>query len=195
MVLVAGIDPGTSGAIAVFDTSTRRCVRATDMPTWWVTKGKSKKKRKRIDMIALAAELDLLVALDVKLVVMERVNGLPGQSASSAFSFGVGVGQLYMALVAKRLIFETVPPLAWKRALNVPGKTGKEGEDNKTIMSVAEALFPADHDKFRGVRGGMRVDRAEAAMIAMFGGERVLPSLGNDFANQEHYALYQNVET
>jgi hypothetical protein len=191
MALVMGIDPGAGGAIAMYDTMQRRCVRVIDMPHWYVTVGKSKKKRKRLDAIAIASEFDLAVLMGVELCVMERVNGLPGQSASAAFAFGVGVGQLVQALVDASIILETVPPLHWKRIMKVPGKNVKDY--NQEIVGIAQQYMPADAEKFIGARGGLCVDRAEAAMIAMYGGDHVLPSLGDSFTSDEHYTLYQNV--
>ena len=90
MSLVLGIDPGHSGAFAVYDTDAQRISTIEDMPTWFQTVGK--KKRPRIDALALADMFDTYEMMGVDLIVLEAVGGRPAQSASAAFVFGYGLG-------------------------------------------------------------------------------------------------------
>lgn len=173
MTLVAGIDPGTSGAIAVYNTETMRIIAMYDIPVYHQTVGK--KKRKRVDAVALVELFEFLGLLGVEFVVLEAVGGRPRQSASCGFVFGYTVGLLYMACMYKKLMVETVPPGTWKKILNVPGKTKGGDED---IIARADELFPHDRELWRGTRGGKKVDRAEASMMAKFGGDFVLPTMG-----------------
>ena len=173
MTFVLGIDPGSSGAFAVYDTHSRALVGdVQDTPIWFQTVGK--RKRKRIDALAIADLFDVYQLMGVELVVMEAVGGRKAQNAAHAFTFGYGVGIIYMAAFYSGIVIETVPPSTWKQLLNVPGKTKA---DDTAIMARADELFPKDRDKFRGERGGMRIDRAEAAMIAKFGGDIILKTL------------------
>jgi len=175
MTLVLGIDPGSSGAFAVYNTKTRTLVGdVIDTPTWFQTVGK--KKRPRIDALAIADMFDTYVLMDVELVVMEAVGGRTGQSASAGFAFGYGVGITYMAAFYSGIVIETVPPQTWKQMLNVPGKSKA---DDTAILARADELFPHDRQQFRGPNGGKKIDRAEAAMIAKFGGDVILPTLQN----------------
>lgn len=173
MSLILGVDPGNNGALAVYDNDTRRIVSIDDMPFWWQSVGK--KKRKRVDAIALAEKFDTFEMMSVDLMVMEAVGGRTGQSASAGFVFGYGVGLIYMAALYNRLIIETVPPATWKKIMNVPGKLAA---DDTAILARADELFPHDRHLFRGPSGGKKIDRAEAAMIARFGADHILPTMG-----------------
>lgn len=199
MAFIAGIDPGINGAVAVYDTDTRRLISVEDMPTW--VQVINKKKRKRIDPIALKDMFDTLMLLGVDLVVIEAVGGRPKQGAAAGFQFGHVVGMIYMALIYSKLMVETVPPTQWKKLLKVPGKAGGKDKTNaekklaeQAIMARANELFPHDRDSFRTPRGAYRMDRAEAAMLAKFGGEFVLRTMQP--ADDERLAdLYRNAET
>lgn len=171
-MLVLGIDPGSGGAFAVYDTETCRLVGdVQDMPIWYQTVGK--RKRPRIDALAVAALFDEFGVMGVELIVMEAVGGRKAQNAAHAFTFGYGVGILYMACLYSGIVVETVTPNTWKPLMRVPGKTKA---DDTAILARAEELFPHDRDKFRGERGGKKIDRAEAALIAKFGADHILPS-------------------
>lgn len=173
MTLVLGIDPGSSGAFAVYDTATRRLVGPVqDLPVWYQTVGKA--KRKRVDVLALADMFDEYEVMGVSLAVMEIVGGRGGQSAVAGFAFGYTVGVTYMAIFYSGIVIETVPPQTWKQMMNVPGKTKA---DASAIIARADECFPYDRAQFRGPQGGKLVDRAEAAMIAKFGGDFILPTL------------------
>lgn len=191
MTLVAGIDPGTNGAIAVYDTDTRLITHMEDMPFWFQSIGK--KKRKRVDPVALVETFEVLQFMGVELVVLEAVGGRPRQSASAGFVFGYTVGLIYMAVIQSGIMLETVPPSQWKKLLNVPGKAKAEDDD---IMNRADELFPASRAMFRGEKGGKKVDRAEAAMLAKFGGDYVLRTVQNTPGQDVEFKLaYRNAET
>lgn len=190
MTLVLGIDPGSSGAFAVYDTQTRALVGdVKDMPIWFQTVGK--RKRKRIDALAIADMFDVYEVMGVELIVMEAVGGRKGEGGSGSFVFGYGVGVLYMAAFYSGIVIETVPPQTWKQVLNVPGKSKA---DDSAIMVRANELFPKDRDKFKGPRNGMKLDRAEAAMIAKFGGDVILDTL-NPKKDVELRIAYANADT
>ena len=190
MTLVLGIDPGSSGAFAVYDTSSRSLVgEVYDMPIWYQTVGK--RKRKRVDALAIADLFDEFEVMGVELIVMEAVGGRSGESGSGSFVFGYGVGITYMAAFYSGIVIETVPPQTWKQVLNVPGKSKA---DDSAIMARANELFPQDREKFKGPRGGKRIDRAEAAMIAKFGGDVILQTLDPN-ADVELRLAYANADT
>jgi len=169
VTLALGVDPGAHGAFTVYDGEAGRIVQIDDMPTWLQAIGK--KKRERIDALAVAELFDTYEMMGVELIVMESVGGRPQQSASAGFVFGYGVGLIYMAAVYSRIPMETVPAATWKALMRVPGK-GKA--DDSAIMARAEEIFPHDRQLFYGVRGGKKVDRAEASMLAKFGTDHVL---------------------
>lgn len=190
MTLVLGIDPGSSGAFAIYDTETRSLVgEVFDTPIWWQAVGK--RKRKRVDAMAIADILDYAHLLGVELVVMEAVGGRGGEGGSGAFAFGYGVGVTYMACFYSGIVIETVPPQVWKQQLNVPGKSKA---DDSAIMARANELFPNDREKFKGPKGGKKLDRAEAAMIAKFGGDIILNTL-DPKPDVEQRLAYANADT
>lgn len=171
MTYVLGIDPGTGGALAVYDTVTRDVVgEIQDVPVWFQTVGK--RKRKRVDTLALADMMDTFVLMGVELIVIEAVGGYGGQSTIGAFAFGYTVGVIYMASFYSGIAMDSVPPNTWKPAMNVPGK---QKADDTAILQRANEVFPNARHQFTTARGGKRVDRAEAALIAKYGGDFILP--------------------
>lgn len=189
MSLVLGVDPGNGGAFAVYDTDMGRLLSVEDMPIWYQAIGK--RKRPRVDALALADQFDTYEMMGVTLCVMEAVGGRPRQSASAAFVFGYGVGLIYMAGLYSRIPLETVPPANWKKLMNIPGK-GKA--DDTAILARADELFPNDRHLFRGSQGGKKIDRAEAAMLAKFGGDYVLRTMGQ-VPDAEDRLAYRNADT
>lgn len=190
MTFILGIDPGSSGAFVVYCSDTRRVVSCDDIPVWYQTVGK--RKRKRIDAIALAELFDQYDMMGVELVVMEAVGGRTGQGAAAGFVFGYGVGMIYMACLYSRLIVETIPPASWKRIMNVPGKTKA---DDSAIIARADEMFPHDRHLFRGPKGGKLVDRAEAAMIAKFGAEHVAQNMLQPKDREARLLYSKNADT
>lgn len=186
MTFVLGIDPGNSGAFAVYDSETQRLVSVDDMPTWFQTVGK--KKRPRIDALEVADMFDTFEMMGVKLIVIESVGGRPAQAAGAAFVFGYGVGLLYMAGIYSGIPLETTPPSVWKKLMNIQGK-GKA--DDTAIMQRANEMFPDDRHMFLTPRGGKRVDRAEAAMLAKYGADYVLRTVGQ-LTDVENRLTYRN---
>jgi len=161
------------------------------MPVWFQAVGK--RKRKRVDALALADMFDVYEMMGVELVVMEAVGGRTGQGAAAGFVFGYGVGLIYMAALYSRIVIETVPPASWKKVMNVPGK---QAADDSAIIARADELFPHDRHNFRGERGGKKVDRAEAAMLAKFGADFVLHTLDPLKANDVELKLaYKKADT
>lgn len=153
-----GIDPGATGAVALYDEAAGRLL-VVDMPAIVEEVGKS--KRRRVDPVGLGDLLDM--ARDVYGVedwLVEQVGGMPGQG--SGFQFGFGAGLIHMGLVDRGARFRKVTPGMWKKQLGVP-------KDKREAAARADVLFPAHRAQFRNDRGTVRPDRAEAALLAMWG--------------------------
>lgn len=200
MTLIAGCDPGVSGAISVYDTDTKRIMSITDMPNWTETVGK--KARTRIDTIALMELFDTLSLMSVEMLILEAVGGRPKQSASAGFVFGYTVGLIYMAAMYSKIMVETVPPKEWKKLMKIPGKAG--GKDNAAkkqaqgdIMKRVYEMFPNERQLFTGPKGGYYMDRADSALLAKFGGDFVYPTMGplSRKSDQELQLAYRNADT
>lgn len=176
MALVAGLDPGVGGAIAVYDTESRMLAFIEDLPYWYEAVGT--KKRKRLDKTALQELCDNLQVTGVELCVMEAVGGRPGQSASAGFSFGLAVGLIYSSLFHAKIVIESIPPARWKKQLNISGKMKSKGGDvakaaEGAIIKRVEELFPEHRALFRGPKGKFLMDRADAALLAKYAGDHV----------------------
>lgn len=151
-MIILGVDPGLSGALAVVDDGGIREI--LDMPTVLIRRGKT-------DKAEVIHEPILKLALSYKLraVFVEQVGGLPGQSASAAFNFGRAAAAPEYLMRGMHLRVERVPPQRWQKALNVP--KGKDGS-----REMAARLWP----KAAGLFSRKKDDgRAEAALIAEYG--------------------------
>lgn len=169
MTLILGVDPGAHGALVLLDSLTNRIVHVEDMPTWQQQVGRT--TRTRVDPMLLSEIIDTFRMMGATLAVVEEVGGFGKQPGNAMFTFGYAAGLLYMALVYNSFAIEMTPPQTWKRLMNVPGKAKA---DDSAILQRAYQMFPEDKHWFTGPRGGARIDRAEAAMLARFGAEYVL---------------------
>jgi hypothetical protein len=169
-MICLGIDPGSDGAWALYGTAIKarkdapavpETLMVWDMPVNVVTVGKS--QRKRIDIAGVNLLLDEVMMFGAPdRIVIEDVAARPGQSGMFAFGFGVGV--IHAILTLRKLRFDTVPSGTWKKAIKVP-------RDKKEAVVRAEEVFPEHRHLFRNAekKGGLRPDRAEAALIAYYG--------------------------
>lgn len=172
--MILGIDPGGSGAFALYAPG---ILQIDDMPTFNMTVGKT--TRKRVDAPGVADLIETYKMMGLELAVLEAVGGRPRQSASAAFVFGYSTGLVYMALINARIPVETVPPQTWKKLMKMPGKRkkGGAGADKEYLDAIkvrATEILPDAGPLFYGPRGGARVDRMEAACMAVFGYRHML---------------------
>ena len=152
-----GVDPGLSGAIALFVPGDRR-LQVIDIPTHTVTIGG--KQRKRLDARRLENELKAMVGSSrVTLAAVEDVHSMPKQGVASAFSFGFVAGAIQQALVAHEIPITLVDPASWKRFLNVPANKDAARRRASQLLPFGADLWPlAKHD-----------GRAEASLLAYYG--------------------------
>jgi hypothetical protein len=154
-VRTIGIDPGTNGAIAYYSAD---FMVAWDIPTDDITVGG--KQRKRIDKLGLGEMLDMIRdCYFPDRIVIEKVSGMPGQSGM--FEFGYTVGCIHQALADRKMAFDVVTPAQWKKDVKAP-------KDKKECVAKCDALWPSYRSLFRTStgKGGLRPDRAEAALLA-----------------------------
>lgn len=183
--MIIGIDPGIKGAIAC---NSGGALSIDDMPTYEITigKGAKAKTRKRIDAVALFNILQVHALCGVDLVVIEEVGGRPTDGGAAAFQFGWAAALVYMACIALELPIKTVKPGAWKEEMGVPGKKTVRGQkktdaekraETKMIAGMivqrADEVWPAYRNEWRGPQGGYKLDRAEAALLSVYGATHV----------------------
>jgi crossover junction endodeoxyribonuclease RuvC len=150
-MIVLGIDPGFSGALAVYDAGAR-ALSVMDMPVSPGTKG-------RVDLMHAV----LFDALDHPPcdVWVENVSAMPGQGVTSMFRFGQTVGAIHMAAAARGHALRLVTPAKWKAHFGL-------SRDKGASRGLAAQRFPHAADLFKRVRDD---GRAEAALIALYGAE------------------------
>lgn len=151
--MIVGIDPGLSGAIALYD-SIEGTLEVHDMPVVEVTRnGKTKRE------VVAALVADVVAGKAVAAAYLERVGAMPGQGVTSMFSLGRSVGVVEGVLGAYEIPVTIVPPKTWQKALNL--RDGKDGSRERAM-----ALFPKHADLFKRKKDD---GRADATLIAFYG--------------------------
>lgn len=156
-MIVAGIDPGLTGALALIDGETCDVVECIDMPVQQGARG-----RREIDCVRLLATFAGWRAAGCRLVVLEAQQARPGLSSVSVASTFRGEGMLACGLVASQLPFELAHAATWKRTM---GLTAEKADSR----ALARQLFPMAPPLL-----GRRKDegRAEALLLAAFAARR-----------------------
>lgn len=161
-----GIDPGLGGALALIDDN-GSFVGIWDLPVIRVGKG----SRRAVDGVELFRVLADRSRYAVP--VLEKVGGLPRQSAPAAFTFGYGYGLIVQSLHALRMLepdghpcLHQVTPQAWKKML-LAGTDKSKG----TAVLRAKALFPTAASCLTRKKDH---GRAEALLIAEYGRQKRL---------------------
>jgi crossover junction endodeoxyribonuclease RuvC len=141
--MIAGIDPGKSGAIALlYD---KGDLFVDDMPVFG----------KELNGAAIAA---IFNECKPDHVYLESVNShLMGRQ--SAFNFGQGFGVIKGVLATLAIPFTLVTPSKWKGHYNL-------GRDKDDARAAATRLFPVSANLFERKKDD---GRAEAALIANWG--------------------------
>ena len=151
MSFVIGIDPGISGAIAIFEDGVLDCV--VDMPTLKIASGKTMKSH--ISATALVDILDGWSPNEAH-VVTERVHARPGQGVSSMFNFGRSTGIIEGVVAAMQFPSTYVTPATWTKAV------GRAAGKDASRMRAME-LFPSKAELFKRAKDD---GRADACLIA-----------------------------
>ena len=125
-MIVAGIDPGLSGAIAFIKDSK---VKVYPTPTLKMTKSK-----RTIDEQMVRGYLK---KYKVDHVFIEKVGAMPGQGVTSMFNFGMGFGLLKGICAGLQLPYTLITPQAWKKVICAGMPKGKE----MSIIAV-KRMFP-----------------------------------------------------
>lgn len=152
-MIILGIDPGLSGALAFYDTS-EGSVDIIDMPVLEIVR--NGKKKREVSAQALANQL---VGRNVTAAFLERVNAMAGQGVTSVFSFGRSSGIVEGVLAAYDIPTTLVTPQAWQKA--VGQRAGKDGSRERAMQ-----LFPAQADLFQRKKDD---GRSDAVLIAYYG--------------------------
>ena len=113
-MIIIGIDPGLSGAIAILDD--KKVLSIFEMPVM----AEGKKNKRQLN----SAQLVNIIRENIKkneeaVVVVEQVNAMPGQGVTSMFNFGQSFGILKGVCSAMNLSMHFVRPAKWKKHFNL----------------------------------------------------------------------------
>ena len=109
-MIIIGIDPGLSGAIAILDD--KKVLSIFEMPVM----AEGKKNKRQLN----SAQLVNIIRENIKkneeaVVVVEQVNAMPGQGVTSMFNFGQTFGAIKGVCAALNLSIFFVRPSKWKK--------------------------------------------------------------------------------
>lgn len=102
-----------------------------------------------------------VMADNTKCCYLERVHAFPGQGVSGVFRFGEVYGAIQGILAANFITTHTIPPQRWKKEMGLDS-------DKQGSLDMAIETFPHEEDMFRRKKDA---DRAEAALLALYGAE------------------------
>jgi crossover junction endodeoxyribonuclease RuvC len=144
-VIVVGIDPGVTGALAVHDGGVLTAIH--DLP---VLGG-------RVDGTAMA---DLLLDIVPHDVFLENTQPMPKNGSIASYSLGLNTGIIIGVVSSLSYPLTRVRPSTWKQ------KMGVSRMDKNAIRGVVRELYPSWAGWFARVKDH---DRAEAVLISRYG--------------------------
>jgi Holliday junction resolvasome RuvABC endonuclease subunit len=140
---ILGIDPGQSGALALYSTTSPSRILVEDMPV--VAKD-----------INAAAVTDIIRAWNPTVAVIEAVHSMPKQGVASSFKFGRSYGVVIGVVAALAIPSRFVAPTVWKKHYRL-------SSDKEQSRAAAINHFPQDASLFARKKDA---DRAEAGLLA-----------------------------
>jgi len=143
-MIVMAIDPGLSGAIAVFEGGA--LISILDIPTHELTRnGKAKRQ------IAASDLAGIFTQHDPRHVIVEKVSAMPGQGVTSMFSFGRSLGIIEGIIAAYNIPVTYVTPGVWTKGIG-------RGEGKDASRARACELYPSHQKSFARVKDDGRAD-------------------------------------
>jgi hypothetical protein len=123
---VIAIDPGANGGISIYSVKERKLIEVAKLPS------------------TPQELLQLLRFYQYNSVCyLEHVQGIPGDGAHRAFTFGKGFGWIEMALIACKIPTIEVTPQKWQKELQLGHKGSKSSTEWKNkLKTKAQQLFP-----------------------------------------------------
>ena len=151
---IIGIDPGLSGAIAVFENNI--VLSIFDMPVMH----EGKKNKRQLNSAQLVKLLKDNISKNEEIsVVIEQVNAMPGQGVTSMFNFGQSFGVLKGICSAMQLSVYFIRPVKWKKYFNLINSE-KDASRTKAIE-----IFPYFSSQLSKKKDS---NKADAILISSF---------------------------
>ena len=153
-MIVVGIDPGLSGAIAILENN--KVLNIFDMPVM----AEGKKNKRQLNSAQLVNIIKDSTKPDAeKAVVVEQVNAMPGQGVTSMFNFGQTFGAIKGVCAALELPIFFVRPSKWKKHFELINSS-KDSSRTKVIE-----MYPSLSSQLAKKKD---VNKSDAILIARF---------------------------
>ena len=153
-MIIIGIDPGISGALAILEG--KRVMKIIDMPVM----SEGKKNKRQVNSALLASLIkENTKDYDEIVVVVEQVNAMPGQGVTSMFNFGQTFGAIKGICAALNLPIFFVRPAKWKKHFDLINSS-KDASRTKAIE-----MYPSISDQLSKKKD---VNKSDAILIARF---------------------------
>ena len=148
-MLIAGIDPGSNGAIAVLDSTNPDSVALLDL-----------------NKCSIYDTTEWLHNQKIESIWLESVHSLYGMSAKSNFGFGRNFGisfAIAKIAVAGGAVYQVTPKI-WQKYIGI---TEKGKAIKQQVAQIAQSIYPSAN--LHGPKGGLLDGRSDALMIAHYG--------------------------
>ena len=153
-MIVVGIDPGLSGAIAILENN--KVLNIFDMPVM----AEGNKNKRQLNSAQLVNIIKDSTKPDAELaVVVEQVNAMPGQGVTSMFNFGQTFGAIKGVCAALELPIFFVRPSKWKKHFELINSS-KDSSRTKVIE-----MYPSLSSQLAKKKD---VNKSDAILIARF---------------------------
>ena len=153
-MIIIGIDPGLSGAIAILKND--KVIKLIEMPVM----AEGKKNKRQLNNAQLANILREIIENHEEIsVVVEQVNAMPGQGVTSMFNFGQTFGSIKGICATLSLPIFFVRPSKWKKHFDLI-KTSKDASRTKAIE-----MYPQLSNELSKKKD---VNKSDAILIARY---------------------------
>ena len=153
-MIIVGIDPGITGAISILEN--KKILEVYDTPT--MIDGKKNKRQVNGAQVTNIIKERLNSNKEI-IVVVEKVNAMPGQGVTSMFNFGQSFGVIKGICSALSVPIYFVRPAQWKKHFNQI-KTNKDASRTKVIE-----IYPEISSKISRKKDS---NKADAILIARY---------------------------
>ncbi len=153
-MMILGIDPGLSGAIAVLEK--KKVLSLSDMPV--MNEGKKNKKQLNSAQLVNIIRENTIGEEEIA-VVVEQVNAMPGQGVTSMFNFGQTFGAIKGVCAALNLPIFFVRPSKWKKYFDLINSS-KDSSRTKVIE-----MYPSLSSQLSKKKD---VNKSDAILIARY---------------------------
>jgi crossover junction endodeoxyribonuclease RuvC len=154
-MIVCAVDPGITGAIAIWNTKLDE-LELLDMPTVSL-----KRDTRMASEVSAQLLSEMIAGRGIGHGVVEKVFAMPGQGVSGMFSLGRSLGVVEGVLASYDIPTLLVVPKTWQKHWGLKGKK----VDADAARNLAMQRFPQYAAMFARKRDN---GRADAALIAMW---------------------------